>query len=176
MPFQFQRADQAGGAPQLVVGQQPQRVAHDDADPGPAPSAVPGIPQPPQHHGERRETQVRLRLAAAGREEQQVGGFAVGIGGVHESGQVQEQEPDLEGTPLWVRVARAGGERPRDGAIRHPEGVEGVLVRGENRDAAFDAVGGQPGLLKQSFSRHPAGSRPGPEQPPAGTRSNRGTQ
>ena len=33
--LQFKGADQPGRAPELIEGQQPQGVAHDDADPGP---------------------------------------------------------------------------------------------------------------------------------------------
>ena len=38
--LQFERADEPGRAPELIEGQQPQGVAHDDADPGPG-AAVP---------------------------------------------------------------------------------------------------------------------------------------
>ena len=80
-----------------------------------------------------------------------------GSAGVGEPRQVQQQEADLKGPPLRVRVAGSGRERPRDGAVRHPEGVEGVVVRGEHRDAALDTVGGQSGLPQQFFRRLPPG-------------------
>ena len=55
--------------------------------------------QAAQHHRHRRETKVRLRLAAAGGKEQQVHGFAVRIFGIGEAGEVQQNEGELERAP-----------------------------------------------------------------------------
>jgi hypothetical protein len=70
LALELERADQRGGAAELVEREQPQRVAHQHATRPRRLQA--GVAQPAQHQRERREAQVRLGLAAAGREEQQV--------------------------------------------------------------------------------------------------------
>ena len=88
LAFQLQRADQAGRAGELVQGEQAQRVPHDDAHAGSLEPVVFRVAQPAQHHREGREAEVRLRLAAAGGEEEQVHGLAVGVVRVGEAGNV----------------------------------------------------------------------------------------
>ena len=44
-------------------------------------------------------------------------------------------------------------ERPRDGAVRHAEGVEGVGVLGQDGDAALDPVGGDAREAQQLLGR-----------------------
>ena len=73
---------------------------------GARPPSVLQAAQPPEHDRERRETQVRLGLAAAGREEQKVDGLAVRIAGVGEARQVQQQERELERPPRGLLDVR----------------------------------------------------------------------
>ena len=97
--------------------------------PAPASPFVARVAQPPQHHGEGREAQVGLGLAAARREEEQVDRLAVGVARVGEAGEVQQDEGELEGAPARrPRCLSRCAQRPRDGPVRHAEGVEGVGV------------------------------------------------
>jgi hypothetical protein len=72
------RAHTSPAARELVQGEQAQRIAHDHAHPGPGESLLARVAQPPQHHRERGQAQVRLGLAAARRKEEQIHRFAVG--------------------------------------------------------------------------------------------------
>ena len=156
--FELQRADQTGGAGELVQGEEAQGVAHDDAHPGALDAVLAGVAEASKHHREGCETQVRLRLAAAGREEEQVHGLAVRIERIREARQVQQNERELEGPPtrplpIVELRAEAPAERARDGPVRHPECVERVLVRCQQRDAALDPVRGVSGAEQQPFGR-----------------------
>ena len=83
------------------------RVAHDHAHPGARAPLLAGMAQPAQHHRECREAEIRLGLAAARREEEQVDGLAVRIARVGEAGEVQQDERELEGAPARRFDARA---------------------------------------------------------------------
>ena len=69
----LEAADQQRGPLELLDRQQPQRVSHDHRHPVPPA----GRAEPSQHGGEGKQPQVGFRLAAAGREPQQVGELAV---------------------------------------------------------------------------------------------------
>ena len=131
-PLQLQGTHQAGGTSKLIERQQPQGVAHDDADPGSGPAAVFRIAQPPQHHGERGEPEIRLRLATAGGKEEEVHELAFRIRGVGEARQVQQEKGELEGTPTGRFGHPFTGQPPRerggDGVVRDAEGVERVRI------------------------------------------------
>ena len=89
LALELERADQAGGARELVEREQPQRVAHDDAHAGAGAPGRLGMAQAAQHHREGREPEVGLGLAAAGREEEEVDGLAVGVARVGDPREVQ---------------------------------------------------------------------------------------
>ena len=159
--FELQCADQAGGAGELVQGEQAERVAHDDAHPGALSSVLSGVAQPPEHHREGGDAQVRLRLAAAGGEEEQVHGLAVRIERVREARHVQQDECELEGPPSgWVPVveliAEALPERARHGPVRHPERIESILVRCEQRDSLLNPIRRVTGPVKQPLRGIPS--------------------
>jgi hypothetical protein len=137
---QLQRADDAGGAAELVERQQAQCVAHDDADAG---AEQPVRTEPAQRDGEGGKSQIRLGLAAAGREEQQVRGFAVGAALVGEAVEVEQNEGELEGAPRRRMVAGAAGATGvGDGTVGDGEGGADALVPGEQGNSAGDAVAG----------------------------------
>ena len=156
-PLDLQRADQSGRARELVQRQQPQRIAHDDADPGAGQPAVAGMPQAPEHHRHRGQPQVRLGFSAAGREEQQVHRLAVHVLRVREAGEIQQQERELERAPvrplrpdlLPEALAQSAGHGP----VGHPEGVQQIGVLPEQRHAATHPLGGNPRVVKQLHGR-----------------------
>ena len=125
--------------------------------PAPAPAAVFRIAQPPQHHGERGEPEVRLRLAAAGREEEEVHELAFRVRGVGEARQVQQEEGELEGAPARRFGYPFTGKPPRecggDGAVGDAEGVERVRILRQDADAPLHAVGGGTGVEHQLLGR-----------------------
>ena len=55
---------------------------------------------------EGREAEIGLGLAAAGREEQQVGDLAIGMLAIGKSGEVEQDERELERPPFAVPAAR----------------------------------------------------------------------
>ena len=152
LALELERAHEAGGARELVEREEAQRVAHDHAHAGAREPLLAGMAQPAQHHRERREAQVRLGLAAAGREEEQVHRLAVWVARVGEAGQVEQDEGELEGAPARLLDLEPLAERPRDGPVRHAEGVEGVGVLAEHGDAALDPVGGDVREVRASSS------------------------
>ena len=131
--------------------------------PAPARPFSPGMAQPAQHHRKRREPEVGLGLAAAGREEQQVDRRAVRIARVGEAREVQQDEGELERAPARRLDAETLAERPGHRAVRHAERIERVRILRQHRDAALDPVGGNaceaqrvPPPCRADF---PAGSR-----------------
>jgi len=148
---QLQRADQTRRPAELVQRQQAERVAHHHRHARPE---QPGRTQPPERDREGGQAQIRLGLAAAGREEEQVGHVAVGMRAVRHGGQVEEQEGELEETPAGYGIARptrAGGVR--HGAVRDLERGTCAIVPDEQRDAAGDAVAGDALHLDQRGGR-----------------------
>ena len=127
------------------------------------------VAQPAQHHREGREAEVRLRLAAAGGEEEQVHGLAVGVVRVGEAGNVQQEEGELEGTPAGRAVGEAFGEPlpegARDRAVRHTECIERPGVRCQHGDAALHAVRGGAGPAQQLRGGAVSSAREGRERP-----------
>ena len=156
-PLDLQCAHQPGRPRELVQRQQPQRVAHDDADPGAGQPVVAGMPQAPEHHRDRGQAQIRLGLSAAGREEQQVHRLAVRVVRVGEAGQVQQQERELERAPARPLRSDLLPEAPAQGAghgpVGHPEGVQQVRVLAEQRHAPRHPVGGNPRVVEQLSGR-----------------------
>ena len=106
-PLEFQRADQGGGTAQLIEREQPQGVAHQHGDAGRFDA---GVQQAPVHEGECGQTEVGLRLAAAGGEEQQLDGLAIVLApfalGLSKARQVHQHEGQLEEAPSGC--SRAG--------------------------------------------------------------------
>ena len=106
-PDDLAGADQGRGPLELLEREQPKRVPHQHRNAGLAGPLPHDALEPPQAHHERRQTQVRLRLAAAGREPQQVGNrvgpvAAVLVVQVARARQVQQNEGDLEWAPTAV--------------------------------------------------------------------------
>ena len=162
-PFaqQFQRADERGSAAQLVEGEEAQRVAHDDAHARTGPAVGLRMPEPAEHHREGRKAKVRLRLAAAGGEEEEVHDLTVRVRRVGEPRQIQQQEGELEGAPLRILQTGALLEGEEYCRVRHPEGIERLRVVGEHRDAALHAGCRDRGEAEQLLGRFalPGGKR-----------------
>ena len=102
-------ADQGGGALELLGGEQPQCVAHEDGDPGaPVQGAVGGCQdalEAADGEGVGGQPQVGLGLAAAGGEEEQLhlGPLRIrapGQGGFGQGRELQEHEGELEDAPV----------------------------------------------------------------------------
>ena len=82
--LQLHCAHDGGGAAELVERQQPQRVPHENRQPG---TGQAGIAAAAQRDRESGQPKIGLGLAAAGGEEQQVHAFAVGMVRIGEAGQ-----------------------------------------------------------------------------------------
>ena len=109
----LRRAHQRRRPLELLRGKQPQRVAHQHRDPAVAAARLRAgaddTLQPPDRERIGSQAQVRLGLAAAGREEQQVNERTGGMRGVRmnavrvcrigQRGQVQQDERELERPP-----------------------------------------------------------------------------
>ena len=152
LAFKLQGADQARRARKLIERQQTQRVAHHHAHTRTVQCiGVPAMSETPQHHGERGKTEIRLRLAAARREEQEIDDPAIRVVRIGETGQIQQDERELEGTPFGVLYALALSQRETDGPIGHAERIERVRVFGEHGNAAFDPLGSNARIVQQCF-------------------------
>ena len=101
-------AHEGGGALELLGGEQAQGVAHEDGDAGaPVDGAVGRVEEPlaaADGEGVGGQSQVGLGLAAAGGEEEELGGGqvagAAGQGGVGQGRQLHEDEGELEDAPV----------------------------------------------------------------------------
>ena len=130
---QLGSANQRGGPLELLRGQQPQRVPHQHRDPSPSVQwPVRGVQEglpPPDRERVRGEPEVRLGLAATGREEQQLcGGQVAGAlrcRGIGEQGKLHQHERELEREP-GVRLLRSLGEHLVAGLIDRLGGVRGA--------------------------------------------------
>ena len=179
---QLGRAHQRGRPLELLGGQQAQGVAHQH---GHAVSAVHRVgsvahrPLQAAHgHGVGHQAQVGLGLAAPGGEEQQVGpggaGPPVGVAGVGQRRQAQQDEGELERPPRAVLDDVGGGDglrqrqtgvgsAPADGdgvdallphgLVGEPEGVERVGVFAHQLDAAAHGVGHSAGFVERGPGR-----------------------
>ena len=136
--LQLESTDESRGAAQLVKGEEPQRVAHDDAHASATEPVVARVAEPAQDHREGRKPQVRLRLAAAGREEQQVHCLALNIGWVGQARQVEQDERELERTPARRLDIEPLAQRPGHRAVRDAKCVEGIRIVRQHRDPAVD--------------------------------------
>ena len=146
--LQLQCADQPGRAPELIEGQQPQGVTHDDADARSRATILARVAEPPQDHGERGEAKIRLGLAATGGEEEQIHEFTFGIRGICDARQIQQDEGELKGPPARRAGAAFSGETAREGsghrAIGGTESVERVRIVHQHSDAALHPGRGNP--------------------------------
>ena len=97
---------------------------------------------------QRREAEIGLGLAAAGREEQEVGCLAVSMRAIDQPGHIEQHKGELERPPLRlierVRIAGRAGDaaagRHGDGEIHEAEGRPRLGVACENIDAVRDPV------------------------------------
>ena len=155
----LERADQGRRAFELLQGEQPQGVTHDDGD-----TSVTGVPEPAEQDDERDETEVGLGLAAAGGEPEQIGQPSVVVLGVGETAEIQKDEGDLERSPDLCGARRR--RRGRPGAdpvlpaslllhrgVHEPERLELRSSAGEQIDAALHAVGRGAGGVEMALRR-----------------------
>jgi hypothetical protein len=91
---------------ELIEREEPQRVAHEHRHAG---RRQPGVAQAPDQQREGREAEVRLGLAAAGGEEDQVHHVAIAVRGVDLGGDVHQQERELERAPRRHLALRLQG-------------------------------------------------------------------
>ena len=106
-PDDLAGTDQGGGPLELLDGQQPQGVPHQDGDPVLPGAAGDRALEPPQAHGVGRQPEVRLGLAAAGGEPEEVGDRLGRLGAVlvvepGDPRQVEQHEGQLERIPRPV--------------------------------------------------------------------------
>ena len=157
-PLHLQRADQPRRPRELVERQQPQRVAHDDADAGAGQPVVAGMAQAPQHHRHRGEPQVRLGLPPAGREEQHVRGLAVRVLRIGEPVRFSSRKASWNGQQRGpsgpIRSPLAQG--PRHRPVRHSEGLQRIGVLAQAGHAAGHAVGRHRPVVEQLLGRLPS--------------------
>ena len=115
--------------------------------------------QAPQHHRRRGQPQVRLGLAAAGREEQQVHRLSVRVPWIGEAGQVQQQKRELERPPARSfgldLVAEPPAQSARHRPVRDPEGVQEIRILAEHRHPVGHAVGRHRRIVEQLLGRLP---------------------
>ena len=155
-PFELQGADQGGGAAQLIQGEQAQGITHQHRDPG---RFNPWAPQAAVNQGEGRQTEIGLRFATAGGEEQQLHGLPIqpAIGRIcsRQARQVHQHKRQLEEAPVGIAAARGGadlswrhlggkGTALALGPGHHQvHGAEGFSHQGigEQLDPVFDALG-----------------------------------
>ena len=91
--------------------------AHQDGHAGvPGDRPADSFAEPAIEEGEGRQAEVRLGLAAAGGEEEEVDGLAIGVFGVDDPPEVEQEEGELEGLPL--RLVDVLGRWPRGRATR----------------------------------------------------------
>ncbi|MBL8235622.1 MAG: glycosyltransferase family 4 protein, partial [Bryobacterales bacterium] len=100
---QLEGANHPGGARQLVEGEEAQRVAHDHRHPRPQHT---GVAEPAQRNDEGGEAEIGLGLAAARREEQQIGDFSVRMATVDQPREGHQDERQLERPPRRIRQRR----------------------------------------------------------------------
>lgn len=153
----FQGADRGGGTLELLGGEQTEGVATEDG--GAAALAA----DPAQGDREGGQEEVRLRLAAAGGEPDQVGGPAVVVAWVGDTVEGEEEEGELEGAPGGVGV---GGrvESHGVGAVASQAGlVGGGMPHLQQHDPLGDAEGveefGAVGVAQGAHARFDAGDR-----------------
>ncbi|CAM5455854.1 hypothetical protein SFUMM280S_07415 [Streptomyces fumanus] len=141
-------AEQDRGPLELLEGEQPQRVAHEDGD---AP-AVGTLADAAQEGGQGDQTEISLRLATAGGEPEQVGDLPVVVLRIVDAGHAEQHESDLEGAP--VAGGRVGGAHASalhpgaagaligHGAVGEPERLHQVRFRPQQLDALADPTEG----------------------------------
>ena len=166
LAFQFERADQRRGAPKLVEGQEPKRVAHQHRE---AAMHGVGIAQPAKDQRERRQSEIGFRLAAAGWKEQEVDDLTLDMSGFGNAAQVHQDIGELERAPRR-RVSRLGRDalllrpsppgRRRHGAVCDAERVQQVGIV-EQVDAGLDATRRTGGPAHQLVGDLPSSAREG---------------
>ena len=154
--FQLQGADQPRGASKLIQGQEAQGVAHDHAHPRAAVAVRVRVAQPSQHHGKGGKAEIGLGLAAAGGEEQEIHRLAGRVARIDQPGEIQQDEGELKGPPAGLVDIQTLAEGPGHRAVGHPEGIESVLVFGQDRDPSIDPPSGQVRPAQQFPRRLPA--------------------
>src|SRR5262249_26920998 len=108
---------------ELVEGQQTKGVSHDHAHSRSGKAFVLGIPATAEHHRERGQAEVRLGLTTTGREEEEVDDLAISRQRIGQSGEIEEDEGELERPPPRLSFVEALLQGPRDRSIGEPESV-----------------------------------------------------
>ncbi len=121
---QLHGAHERGGSLELLRGQEPERVPGQDR----RSTAGGAVLQASAEHLDGRQAEVGLRLAAAGREPDEVHELTIDVALVERRGQRNEQETKLEGAPLRLRhelLPDAAGERGLTHLQPHGRHAEG---------------------------------------------------
>src|SRR5262249_21667309 len=137
---QFERAYHAGCARQLIEREQAQRVAHDDSD---ARAEDTWADESAMCYHEGCEAEISLGLAAAGREEQEIGNFGIGVLAIGKTSDVEQDEGELERPPCRRRLCRgiagcagvAATRCPCDGQIHVAESTAGNVIARQELNA-----------------------------------------
>ena len=109
-PQVLARADQRCRTLELLDGQQPECVAHQDGHAGVRSRASEGRTQSAVRERERGKAEVGLGLAASCREPEQISDSPIGMTTIGQGGEVQQNERQLERTP--PRRHRRGAVSP----------------------------------------------------------------
>ena len=108
------------------------------------------------------EAEIGLRLAAAGREEQQVDDLAVGVQPVVQAGEVEQDEGELERSPFRRPAGRPDRRRGPPSRWRAARATASFIARKarracgsrrEQRDAVGDAIARVPRRVDQALRR-----------------------
>jgi hypothetical protein len=132
-------------AGELIEREQAKRIAHDNRHAG---TKNTRSGQPTMCDDKSCETQISLGLATARREEQQVGNLAVCVFAIGKSGDVEQDEGQLEWSPFGCRLrrriaCRSGIAAPgshRDGQIHESESGPRSVVACQNVDPLDDSL------------------------------------
>jgi hypothetical protein len=114
-----------------------------------------GIPQAAQHQREIRQPEVSFRLAAAGREEQQIHPLPVGAFGVYDAFEVHQNEGNLEWKPLRLRDRSALPGCVCHCAVSETKGQQSLRIITQEFNAAFNPPRCRICIIQKNLRRRP---------------------
>ena len=123
--------------------------------PAPARPSSPGFRSRRRTIAKAASPKVRLRLAAARGEEEEIDRLAIRVSRIDHAREVQQQEGKLEGSPREFAFDSAPRQRLPDRPVRQPKGVQRVGVPGERFDSALHAIRRQACLIEQLLRSRP---------------------